>query len=154
LPHVESIHLNQRKAAPLVAVEAVEAVAGRGLVGDRRFEEVEKTAKKPGRQVTLIEAEAIEALARDYGHALGAGESRRNIVTRGVSLNHLVGREFKVGAATLRGLKLCEPCGHLAKPTALVVRRGLVHRGGLNAEILAGGEIRVGDPVVVEAGAT
>ena len=150
MSRVESIHINTRKAAPLEAVEVVEAIAGRGLSGDRRAADAARSAKQPGRQVTLIEAEAIEALSRDYEVSLAPGASRRNIVTRGVYLNHLVGREFHVGAALLRGVKLCEPCGHLARLTALVVRRGLVHRGGLNAEILRGGVIRVGDAIVVE----
>jgi MOSC domain-containing protein YiiM len=121
-------------------------VAGRGLQGDRYFDDARD---EPGRQLTLIEAEALDALARDYGCALEPGASRRNIVTRGVALNHLVGREFRVGAATLRGVKLCEPCGHLAKLTVPAVKTGLVHRGGLRAEIVAGGTIRLGDAVEV-----
>jgi MOSC domain-containing protein YiiM len=95
----------------------------------------------------LIESEAIEALKRDYGIELQPGDSRRNIVTRGVPLNHLVGCEFKIGAVTLRGIELCEPCAHLQKLTQQGVVRGLVHRGGLNAEILTDGLIRPGDAV-------
>jgi MOSC domain-containing protein YiiM len=101
--------------------------------------------------VTLIEIEAIEALGRDYDTDLAPGLSRRNIVTRGVALNHLVEREFKVGPVTLRGTRLCEPCSHLEKLTRQGVMRGLVHRGGLRAEIVIGGMIRIGDGIVALA---
>jgi MOSC domain-containing protein YiiM len=97
--------------------------------------------------VTLIEIEAIEALQRDYRIEMDPGDSRRNIVTRGVPLNHLVGREFKIGAVTLRGTRLCEPCSHLEKLSVKGVQRGLIHRGGLRAEILTSGMIRVGDQI-------
>jgi MOSC domain-containing protein YiiM len=95
----------------------------------------------------LIESEAVEALRRDYEIEFEAGMSRRNIVTRGVPLNHLVGREFRVGEVVLRGLKLCEPCGHLEQLTGVRVREGLVHRGGLRAQVLNEGTIRPGDPI-------
>jgi MOSC domain-containing protein YiiM len=103
----------------------------------------------PDREVTLIEAEAIEALPRDEGVAFEASESRRNLVTRGVALNHLVGREFRVGSVPLRGIRLCEPCVHLESLTRPGVKAGLTHRGGLRAQLLGDGEIRVGDPVDV-----
>ena len=83
--------------------------------------------------ITLIEAEALEALEREHGVRLEPHESRRNIVTRGVALNELVGREFRVGEVVLRGLMLCEPCRHLEKLTGKQLIRGLVHRGGLRA---------------------
>ena len=99
--------------------------------------------------MTLIEVEAIEALGREYQIALESSLARRNIVTRGVALNHLVEREFRVGAVLLRGTRLCEPCMHLEKLSQPGAMRGLIHRGGLRAEILTGGTIRVGDEVVV-----
>lgn len=86
-------------------------------------------------------------MERDYGTALDSKDSRRNMTTRGVPLNHLVQREFTVGAVKLRGLRLCEPCANLARLTGKDVLRGLVHRGGLRAQVLTGGMIRVGDPV-------
>jgi MOSC domain-containing protein YiiM len=101
--------------------------------------------------VTLIEIEAIEALERDYGVKLSPGDARRNIVTRGVALNHLVGKEFRVGEAVLRGIRLCEPCQHLVRLTGQEkVLPGLVHRGGLRAQVVKGGVIRVGDAVFQE----
>lgn len=125
------------------------AIAGKGLEGDRYFNQVGTYSNRSGtgREVTLIEIEAIEALKRDYDIELRPGESRRNIVTRGVPLNHLLGREFKVGEARLRGARLCEPCSHLQKLTQQGVMRGLIHRGGLRAEILTGGVIRVDDVI-------
>jgi MOSC domain-containing protein YiiM len=96
--------------------------------------------------VTFIEAEAIEALVGEQNLHLAAGESRRNIVTRGVPLNHLVGREFQIGEARFRGSELCEPCDHLAKLSGKPgILPGLVHRGGIRAEILQSGLLRVGD---------
>ena len=94
---------------------------------------------------TLIEAEAIESWAREYDVEMNPAESRRNLVTRGLPLNHLVGQEFLVGSARLRGLRLCEPCNHLETLTRPGVRGGLVHRGGLRADIIEGGIIRTGD---------
>jgi MOSC domain-containing protein YiiM len=145
---VVSIHLAQAGGAPVREVAEARAVAGKGLEGDRYAAgngTYSKAKHDPGAEATLIESEALEALKRDYGVELAPGASRRNIMTRGVSLNHLVGREFTVGAVRFRGIRLCEPCAHLQKLTHPGVMRGLVHRGGLNAEILTDGVIRAGD---------
>lgn len=146
---VVSIHIAAAAAGPAVSVNEVRAVPGKGLEGDRYFHLAGTYSDNPGpfRQVTLIEIEAIEALRRDYRIDLNPGDSRRNIVTRRVPLNHLVGREFKVGEVTLRGIDLCEPCSHLENLSRKGVQRGLIHRGGLRAHIIYGGMIRVGDPV-------
>jgi MOSC domain-containing protein YiiM len=146
---VVSIHIAPSGGAPTKSVGEVRALAGKGLEGDRYGSETGTYSHQggPARQVTLIEVEAIEALKRDDGIEIDPGASRRNVVTRGVALSHLVGREFKVGDTTLRGIELCEPCAHLQKLTQQGVMRGLVHRGGLNAEILNDGLIRVGDAV-------
>lgn len=135
------------------SVTKIRATAGRGLEGDRYFNQVGTFSRDPGtgREVTLIEIEAIEALKRDYQLELETGLTRRNVVTRGVPLNHLVNREFKVGEVTLRGTRLCEPCSHLEKLTCKGVMRGLIHRGGLRADIVAGGTIRIGDIVSFNA---
>lgn len=133
--------------------ESVEAVPGRGLRGDRTFELSATPSAKvgPGREVTLIEVEAIEAFVRERGIPLAPEETRRNVVTRGVRLNDLVGRELAVGGTTLRGIKLCEPCGHLEELAGKPLQKGLAGRCGLRAQIVAGGTIRVGDPVRVLA---
>ncbi len=146
---VASIHIAPGAATAMSTVQQVRAVAARGLEGDRYFFGLGTFWKpQPDYEVTLIEIEALEALERDYGVALMPAEARRNIVTRGVALNHLVGREFQVGEAILRGLRLCEPCAHLERLAHSDVIRGLTHRGGLRAQILIGGAIKVGDRVV------
>jgi len=97
----------------------------------------------------LIETEALEALQRDYGETLAPVESRRNIATRGVPLNHLVGKQFRLGEVVVQGIRLCEPCGHLQKVSGKEkVKEGLQHRGGLRAQILKSGLIRTGDVVM------
>jgi len=146
---VVAIHITAAAKRPMVAVKEVRAVPGKGLEGDRYFSRCGTYSNNPGagRDVTLIEVEAIEALKRDYGIEVALGDSRRNIVTRGVPLNHLVGQEFRVGEVTLRGVRLCEPCSHLEGLSCKGVQRGLIHRGGLRTHILSEGTIRVGDTI-------
>lgn len=134
---------------PVVSLEQVRAVPGRGLEGDYYFDGKSRKPADSSREVTLIESETLDALARDYGIHLQPGESRRNLVTRDVPLNHLVGKEFQIGEVALRGVRLCEPCSHLAGMTSPEVLRALVHRGGLRAQILTEGVLRVGDPIFV-----
>jgi MOSC domain-containing protein YiiM len=133
------------------SVTSGRAVVGRGLEGDRYFNKLGTYSNDPGsgRDVTLIEIEAIEALKRDYQIELEPSQARRNIVTQGVALNHLVDREFKIGDVILRGTRLCDPCSHLEKLTRKGVMRGLIHRGGLRAEIISSGTLRTGDPIII-----
>ena len=146
---VVSIHTAPARGAPTTSIAEVRAVPGKGLLGDRHFGRAESDpdAPHPDREITLVEVETIEALARDYSVPLEPGDVRRNIVTRGVALNHLVERRFTVGEVALLGLRLCEPCAHLAELTHEDVLPGLVHRGGLRAQILTEGVIRVGDEI-------
>jgi len=132
------------------SVDEIRATPGQGLEGDRYFQRTGTYSDRPGtgREVTLIESEAVEAAGRDYGLHLAPGEARRNVVTAGVSLNHLVGQEFTVGDARLRGIRLCEPCEHLAELTGQPVVKALIHRGGLRADVVSGGLIRVGDAIL------
>lgn len=145
--NVVSLHVARDAAAPMESTRQVKAVAGQGLEGDRYFKGTGHWSKHPGvsREVTLIEIEAIEALEREKNVALAPGTARRNVVTRGVPLNHLVGREFQIGVVHLRGTRLCEPCAYLEGLTQQGVLAGLIHRGGLRAEIVTGGTIRVED---------
>jgi MOSC domain-containing protein YiiM len=133
---VEAINIGPSEA--LLPAESVTAVAGKGLQGDRHFCE---HGAKPGQALTLIEAEALE----DVG--LTGAPSRRQVVVRGVRLNELVGRRFWVGGIECAGVELCEPCLHLQQLTRPGIIKDLIHRGGLNADILTDGQIRVGDPV-------
>jgi MOSC domain-containing protein YiiM len=145
---VVSIHLATEASAPMQTVTEARAVPGRGLEGDRYFSGTgfySKKASAGGREVTLIETESVEAL--DDGVKLSAADSRRNIATAGVPLNHLVNREFYVGSVRMRGVRLCEPCQHLDALTQTGVMSGLVHRGGLRAQILTEGVVRAGDVV-------
>lgn len=146
---VASIHVATEPKAAMEERVEVKAVAGKGLEGDRYFHGAGTFSNSTGagREVTLIEVEAIEALEREKNISLDPGEARRNLVTRGVPLNHLVGREFWVGEVRLRGVRLCEPCTHLEGLTREGVLTGLVHRGGLRADIIRGGAIRVGDAI-------
>jgi MOSC domain-containing protein YiiM len=146
---VEGIFITPTNGTALRSVDSVRARAGKGPEGDRNFFKDGSPPKEFDRQITLIEAEAIEGARREYEVQLDPVETRRNILTRGVALNHLVGREFQVGAVKLRGTMLCEPCGHLEKLTRPGVRKSLVHRGGLCARILSDGDIRVGDAVTL-----
>jgi MOSC domain-containing protein YiiM len=138
---------------PLAACNEVVHEAGRGLVGDRYHAGAgtfsARLAGTPDAELTLIEAEAIERFNQEAGLSLKAADFRRNIVTRGIGLNALVGMDFRVGGALLRGLRLCEPCAHLARVANPKVLPGMVHSAGLRAQILVGAAIRPGDLVVI-----
>ena len=149
---VASIHIAETASAPMQSIAEANAVSGKGLEGDRYFGQDGTLSRKtgPDREITLIEMEAVEALQREYNVAITPGEARRNVVTKGVALNHLVRKDFKMGGATMRGIRLCEPCGHLEKVSkAPGAKQGLIHRGGLRAQILESGTIRVGDEIKV-----
>lgn len=159
---VVSIHIASEAAAPMQSITEVRALPGRGLEADRYFAGTGFYSKKPsygGREVTLIEMEAVEALfsgvlnasGEKAGIKIAAANTRRNVVTAGVPLNHLIDREFQVGAVLMRGTRLCEPCKYLDDLTQRGVMSGLIHRGGLRALILNEGVIRVGDAVRLKA---
>ena len=137
-------------AGPMQAVEKAEALAGVGLSGDR-YAARQGTFSKPSdalpQDVTLIEQEALVAALRDQRTEITHAMSRRNLLTRGVPLNHLVGQTFAIGDVLIRGVELCEPCSHLQKLTCREILKPLIHRGGLRAEIVRGGVLRVGDAV-------
>jgi MOSC domain-containing protein YiiM len=137
---IEAIHIGSEESGPLQAVESVRAVAGKGLEGDRNFRD---GGAKPGQALTLVEAEKVE----DVG--LAEGETRRNVTVRGVELNDLVGKTFKVGDVECYGVELCEPCEHLQSMTRPGIIKDLLHRAGINCDILTDGVIRVGDQVSV-----
>jgi len=142
-----SIQIAPDATDPLQALERVQAVEGMGLEGDRYYKRTGTYSKKhdESREATFIEAEALEALKRDYQIEFSGPESRRNFTTRGVALNHLVGRQFKAGEAVFRGIRLCEPCNHMEQVSGKQSRAGLVHRGGLRAQVVKSGLVRVGD---------
>ncbi|MFZ3265635.1 MAG: MOSC domain-containing protein [Terriglobales bacterium] len=146
---IEAIYISSTAAGQTMAIDSALAIPGVGIEGDRYALKLGTFYKPdPDRELTLIEAEAVEALRRDYGVELAVGDVRRNLVTRGVALNHLVGKEFTIGEVRIRGIRLCEPCGHLQTVTGKPVIKGLLHRGGLRAQILTEGTIHKGDQVV------
>jgi MOSC domain-containing protein YiiM len=135
---VEGIHIAPVESELPQPVDSVDVTAD-GVVGDRYA---------TSRNLTLVEAEALEGLLADTGIEVSPSEVRRQVLTRGVALNDLVGQRFRVGEVECVGEELCEPCNHLQSLTKPGVLRGLVHRGGLRADIVQGGRIAVGDEIV------
>jgi hypothetical protein len=154
---VEAIHLAPDSGDPMKSLRQAEVIADKGIRGDRYFEKQglwNLLDQDPDRNIkgasdiTFIESEALEAVERDAGIALESGAHRRNVTTRQVPLNHLVGKRFEVGNVVCEGIELCEPCGYMQ---SLVAKEGLsdalVHRGGLNARVVESGKIEVGDGI-------
>ena len=145
-----AIQIGREAEGRLESVAEVRAIPGKGLEGDRYFRGEGSFSKNPGsgRQVTLVASEMLELLQSEHGIALEAAETRRNLVTKGVLLNDLVGQVFQVGTVRMMGVRLAEPCNHLERLTRPGVMKGLVHRAGLRADILDEGVLRVGDAIV------
>ncbi|UQX04712.1 MOSC domain-containing protein [Streptomyces sp. RerS4] len=150
------MHLASRASDPTFHVAQARAVTGHGLVGDRNYwtgEGPRPRIRGAGRtsgvcDVTLIEAETLDALACEHGITLTPAECRRNLITKDIRLNPLVDQEFQIGTAILRGLELSEPCARLEQLVRPGLIRGLLHRGGLRAEVIRGGIIQVGDQIL------
>ena len=136
---VEAIHFGEEGVPELWPVESAVAVAGQGLEGDRHFH---PEGANPGQAITLVDAAEVERVG------LPPGGTRRQVTVRGVDVNSLVGKRFRVGEVECYGVELCEPCLHLESLTRPGIITELVHRAGLNADILVGGTIRLGDDVV------
>ncbi|MHB1838072.1 MAG: MOSC domain-containing protein [Solirubrobacteraceae bacterium] len=146
---VEAIFVAPTAEAPMRALDQAQAIAGHGLEGDR-YADGRGTFSVPGgrgNELTLIAAEVLDALALPDGRPLSGAQTRRNLLTRGVDLNALVGRRFRIGELELIGRRRCEPCAHLQRLTRPGVLRALVHRGGLRADLLSSGTLQVGDAV-------
>lgn len=146
-----SVHLAEDAGVRMLSPNVIEAIAGKGVRGDRYCLGKESghfsQSKGARRQITLFENEVLATILRDHNLKLAPEECRMNIVTRGVPLTHLVGQPFRVGGAVLRGLKLNEPCARLNELVRKRLIKALIHRCGLFAEILASGEIRPGDQI-------
>ncbi|MBZ2188499.1 MOSC domain-containing protein [Alcanivorax sp. JB21] len=150
---IVAIYTAAASRGPVSAHDAVQVRMGCGIVGDRHY----RRNNSPANQITLIEQEAVEAFNQAHGLAVLPSALRRNLLTRGVALNALEGREFQVGTVRLRGIELCEPCSVIGKllqqpglnPTRVI--QALMGHGGLRAEILNTGVIRVGDAVTSHA---
>lgn len=144
-----AIAVHPAKAAPMAERDSAAAVAGSGILDD--YYALGKHGSgivRPDQEVTLIEQEAIAAACQEYKLAFDHLVTRRNLLTAGVPLNHLVGKDFAVGEVILRGVELCEPCGHLETLTFSGIKRALIHRGGLRAHVVRSGTMQVGDKIV------
>ena len=152
--YVSAIYLAATPTETPSARQRVELEAGRGIVGDRYYNGIgtfsAKLANNPKRELTLIEAEQVELFQQEVGATLAEGELRRNVVTRGVQLNELAGKEFSLGGLRFRGVDLCEPCAYLARTVDSRVLPHLVGRCGLRAQILTSGTLEVGATFAVE----
>jgi MOSC domain-containing protein YiiM len=148
---VEAIAIAEMASGPMRLVEEAQALAGRGLAGDRYAAKAGTFTPRGGTgygyDLTLIQAEVLDELVLAGDRRLGYAEARRNVVTRGVDLNALVGRRFRIGEVECIGQRLCEPCAHLERLTTKGVLRGLIHRGGLRADILTDGGIDIGSAI-------
>lgn len=148
---VVGIYISEVKTGPMRSLDAATALKGKGLAGDRYAAKAgtftPASDRLRGYDLTLIESEVLDRLTLSDGSQLAAAESRRNVVTRGIDLNALVGREFTIGPVRAFGQRLCEPCVHLQRLTRPGVVAGLVHKGGLRADILTDGEFRLGDAI-------
>jgi len=148
---VAHLHTTPRAFLPMQARNAIELVAGEGIVGDRYRIGVEQgfysDRPEDGRQVTLFEEEVLGTILRDYKMELLPEEHRRNVTTRGVPLNHLVGSRFRIGDCLVEATRLSIPCRHIEEILGKAVFDPMVHRSGLNCRILEGGMVRLGDPI-------
>ena len=144
-----AIYTTADAGAPMVARSEIAAGAGVGLAGDRYATRTGSFSGRPGtgREVTLIAREAIAAVNAEGDVTIGEHETRRNLVTEGGPLADLVDRTFRVGDVVLHGRRLAEPCAYLERMTRAGVRDALSHRGGLRAEIVTSGILRVGDEI-------
>ncbi len=149
---IEAIYIAPQSGQPMQLVPRADLIAGCGIRGDRNFKDAPTTVGH-AEQITLISAEDIEQFCRLTGLRIAPGDPRRNVVTRGIALNELVGREFNLGSAVISGVELCEPCATLGRrlsttevsPAAVVA--AFTHRAGLRARIVSGSTVQPGDPV-------
>jgi MOSC domain-containing protein YiiM len=143
------------QSEPMIAHERVNAVAGRGLEGDRYAAGLGYYSARPlpggARELTLIEVEALDEIESESGVRLTPHESRRNVATTGVRLGELVGKRFRLGQVVCEGVRDCPPCEHLEELTGKQMMKPMARRGGLRANILEDGVIAVGDEITLEA---
>lgn len=149
---VEALCIAPAAGEPMEQRDAVEAVAGKGLRGDRYFDDTGTWSNNARvddipRHLTLFEAETLDLVRRDHDIDLSVTDHRRNVTVRDVAVDHLLDSRFRVGEAVCEGVRICEPCSYLETLTEEGAYDALVHRGGLNAAIVETGDIRVGDTV-------
>jgi MOSC domain-containing protein YiiM len=148
---VEAIHVTTAAGEPMRAVEQVRAIAGSGLEGDRYASGTGhwSSIRRSGDGLTLVESEVLAELEATYGLGLRPGDTRRNVTTRGIRLDELIGHEFTIGGVRCRAVRRCEPCSYLEGLLGKEVLYPLVHRAGIRVEILTDGLLSVGDPIAL-----
>ena len=148
---VEYIHIASEASKPMTALSEAEIVEGKGIEGDRYANKIGYYSDhpEPGRHVTLIEIEVLDDIAQQLGVPFAPHESRRNITTRGIELNPLVGKKIQIGNVVLDVIRFCDPCAYLQAMLGKQVLQPLVDRAGLRCDIITGGQIRVGDQITV-----
>lgn len=148
---IHTIFIAEHSLGKQVQVDKIELITGKGIVGDRNFDR----AQWPGQNITFIEIEEIEAFNNNYQQRIQLADTRRNIITQGIRLNDLVGKEFSIGNVRFKGVELCEPCATLGKLlgndtlAAKDVVKAFVHKSGLRADVLSDGEIQYGMSITV-----
>ena len=148
---IHTIFIAEHSLGKQVQVDKIELITGKGIVGDRNFDR----AQWPGQNITFIEIEEIEAFNNNYQQRIQLADTRRNIITQGIRLNDLVGKEFSRGNVRFKGVELCEPCATLGKLlgndtlAAKDVVKAFVHKSGLRADVLSDGEIQYGMSITV-----
>lgn len=150
---IKAIYVAESHNGSQQSLESVYVYAGKGIVGDRHYGH----RKESGLNITLVEIEEIERFNHDHGQTISESDTRRNIITRGVRLNDLLGKRFTIGQVTLLGTELCEPCSKLGKQlskqglTSAEVVKGFLNKGGLRCDVLSNGKLEVGMAIVIEA---
>lgn len=148
------IYICETNSSSMLKKEQAELEAGKGIIGDRYYNDMgtfsEKLAGLPDKELTLIESEEIENFNIEHGFNFNFGDFRRNIVTKGIRLNQLEGKQFMLGGVRVRGVRLCEPCAHLASILVPDIVPALAHKAGLRAQIISSGTVRPGDQLQCE----
>jgi MOSC domain-containing protein YiiM len=149
LGSVDSLYIGPEEGGPVSRVDSVVAVAGRGLEGDRYFHTVDGP-HDPSLEITLIEVEPLERAPEEHGLDVEPVDMRRNIVTRGVTLRDLIGKEFTVGEVRIEALEDNPPCRHLVGLVGKPVLKPLIDKGGVRGRIVTSGTIRPGDVIAID----
>jgi MOSC domain-containing protein YiiM len=143
---IHTIFIAEHSLGKQVQIDKIELITGKGIVGDRNFDK----AKWPGQNITFIEIEEIEAFNNNYQQRIHLADTRRNVITQGIRLNNLVGKEFLIGDVRFKGVELCEPCATLGKLLSnetlakKEVVKAFLHKSGLRADVLSDGDIHAG----------
>jgi MOSC domain-containing protein YiiM len=151
MSQVMRIYVADQGGSAMKPLKQAQLIAGQGIVGDRYFSQSgtfsKKSSIKPKQQVTLIEMEEIEHFNQSRYEPIDYGEFRRNLLTQGLRLNDLVGKEFRIGEVILKGIELCEPCAYLSKLLGPEIMSEMIHKCGLRAQIIQGGTIEIAEQI-------